>query len=75
MIINSYGDSSFHTFFAISQAICERKKTSSFYPKFVGSSITNVSLSVLKDKAFAAMFGTGVARPMSFTSMGEEIVC
>lgn len=34
--------------------------------------MTNVTLSVLKDKAFAAMFGTGVARPMSFTSMGEN---
>jgi hypothetical protein len=32
--------------------------------------MTNVTLSVLKDKAFAAMFGTGVARPMSYTSMG-----
>lgn len=53
------------------QAICERKKTPSFYPKFVGSSMTNVTLSVLKDKAFAAMFGKGVSRPMSYTSMGE----
>lgn len=56
-----------------SQAICERRKTSSFYPKFVGSSMTNVTLSVLKDKAFAAMFGTGVARPMSYTSMGKTL--
>lgn len=37
--------------------------------------MTNVTLSVLKDKAFAAMFGTGVARPMSFTSMGEKFFC
>jgi hypothetical protein len=58
--------------YTISQAICERRKTSSFYPKFVGSSMTNVTLSVLKDKAFAAMFGTGVARPMSYTSMGKN---
>jgi hypothetical protein len=36
--------------------------------------MTNVTLSVLKDKAFAAMFGTGVARPMSFTSMGENFL-
>lgn len=42
------------------------------HPKFVGSSLTNVTLSVLKDKAFAAMFGTGVARPMSYTSMGKN---
>jgi hypothetical protein len=68
--MHSYDDRSLQILLSISQAICERKKTSSFYPKFVGSSITNVSLSVLKDKAFAAMFGTGAARPMSYTSMG-----
>jgi hypothetical protein len=52
------------------EAICERQRTSSFYPKFVGSSFANVSLSVLKDKAFARMFGKGDPRPMSYTSMG-----
>ena len=35
--------------------------------------MTNVTLSVLKDKAFAAMFGKGVTRPMSYTSMGKKI--
>ena len=34
--------------------------------------MTNVTLSVLKDKAFAAMFGKGVSRPMSYTSMGND---
>ena len=52
------------------EAICERNGQSSFYPKFVGSSIANVTLSVLKDKAFARMFGKGDPKPMKFTSMG-----
>ena len=52
------------------EAICQRNETSSFYPKFVGSSVANVTLSVLKDKAFAKMFGTGEAKPMSLKSMG-----
>ena len=52
------------------EAICERSDQSSFYPKFVGSSVANVTLSVLKDKAFARMFGTGEVKPMSVKSMG-----
>ena len=52
------------------EAICERQKTSSFYPKFVGSSFANVSLSVIKDRAFARMFGTGDPKPMPNSSMG-----
>lgn len=52
------------------EAICERSNTSSFYPKFVGSSVANVTLSVLKDKAFARMFGKGDPRPMPYSSMG-----
>ncbi len=52
------------------EAICERRSTSSFYPKFIGSSCANVSLSVLKDKAFARMFGTGDPKPMKLKSMG-----
>lgn len=52
------------------EAICERNDRSSFYPKFIGSSFANVSLSVLKDKAFAKMFGTGdVSKPMPLSSM------
>jgi hypothetical protein len=50
------------------EAYCERNKQSSFYPKFVTSSVTNVTLSVLKDKAFARMFGTGSPRPLPVRS-------
>lgn len=52
------------------EALCERSNRSSFYPKFVGSSVANVTLSVLKDKAFARMFGTGEVKPMTIKSMG-----
>lgn len=51
------------------EAICERSERSSFYPKFIGSSMANVTLSVLKDKAFARMFGKGDPRPMPLTSI------
>ena len=51
------------------EAICERSKKNSFYPKFVGSSVANVTLSVLKDRAFAQMFGTGAPKPMPLSSM------
>ena len=46
------------------EAICDRMNRSSFYPKFITSSVTNVSLSVLKDKAFARMFGVGTPKPL-----------
>lgn len=39
------------------QAICERDKSDPLYPKFVGSSFANISLSVAKDRLFARMFG------------------
>lgn len=52
------------------EAICERNDQSSFYPKFVGSSAANISLSILKDRAFARMFGVGDPRPMPVSSMG-----
>lgn len=52
------------------EALCERSNQSPLYPKFVGSSVANVSLSVLKDKAFARMFGTGDPKPMKLQSMG-----
>lgn len=52
------------------EAICQREKQNPFYPKFVGSSIANVTLSVLKDKAFARMFGKGSPRPMPSSSLG-----
>lgn len=51
------------------EAICERSNQSSFYPKFVGSSAANITLSILKDRAFARMFGKGDPRPMPTSSM------
>jgi hypothetical protein len=38
------------------EAICEMREQPALYPKLVGSSVANVSLSVMKDKAFAKMF-------------------
>jgi len=52
------------------EAICERNTQSSFYPKFFASSFANVSLSVMKDKAFARMFGVGDPKPFPATSLG-----
>lgn len=52
------------------EALCQRNSMSSFYPKFVGSSVANVSLSILKDTAFAKMFGKGDPRPMPARSLG-----
>lgn len=46
------------------EAICQRNQSSPLVPKFIGSSVANVSLSVLKDRAFARMFGTGNPKPM-----------
>jgi hypothetical protein len=52
------------------EAICERSTQDPLYPKFVGSSAANITLSVLKDKAFARMFGKGDPKPMPSISMG-----
>lgn len=49
------------------ELICERSKKSPTVPKFVGSSATNIFLSVLKDKAYARMFGVG--DPKAFPAM------
>lgn len=51
-------------------AICERKDKSAFYPKFIGSSLANVFLSVTKDKAFARMFGVGTPKQMPNICIG-----
>jgi hypothetical protein len=53
------------------QGICERERISEVYPKFIGSSIANISLSVAKDRLFARMFGdpTKPVRPMPMPSM------
>lgn len=45
------------------EAISERSETSPILPKFIGSSATNITLSVLKDKAYARMFGMGDPKP------------
>lgn len=53
------------------EATCERSNQSSFYLKFFGSSMANITLSVLKDKAFAKMFADPskpTPKPMVFTS-------
>ncbi|KAI3660092.1 hypothetical protein MP638_002434 [Amoeboaphelidium occidentale] len=39
-----------------------------FYPKFLASSATNVTLSVAKDRVFARMFGKGPIRPLPYPS-------
>lgn len=51
------------------EAVYERNHESSFYPKFFGSSAANITLSILKDRAFAQMFGTGAPRAMPTSSM------
>jgi len=53
------------------EATCERSNQSSFYPKFFGSSVANITLSILKDKAFAKMFADPskpTPKPMVITS-------
>lgn len=52
------------------ESISERSKTSPVVPKFVGSSATNITLGVLKDKAYARMFGVGEPRPFPSVSLG-----
>ena len=42
----------------------------SFYPKFLGSSVVNVTMSVSKDRAYARMFGKGAPRPISWKTLG-----
>jgi len=51
-------------------ALCERSNQPAATPKFFGSAATNVTLSVLKDKAFARLFGVGAARPLPLKSYG-----
>lgn len=52
------------------ESITERSKTSPVAPKFIGSSATNITLSVLKDKAYARMFGVGEPKPFHSISLG-----
>ncbi|KAI8929402.1 hypothetical protein BC831DRAFT_444284 [Entophlyctis helioformis] len=46
------------------QALCDHAAVPWQIPKFVGSSIANVGLSVLKDLYFTRAFGSGPARPV-----------
>lgn len=50
-------------------AICERMGVSYALPKFIGSSVANVGLSLYKDRAYARMFGTGKPKPVPGLSM------
>lgn len=54
------------------QAYYERLGESPQAPKFFASSAANVSLSVMKDKAFARMFGTGEVKALPFRSYGAD---
>lgn len=46
------------------ELICEQSKSSPVIPKFIGSSATNTTLSILKDKAYTKMFGIGEPKPL-----------
>ncbi|KAJ1330438.1 hypothetical protein BSLG_009356 [Batrachochytrium salamandrivorans] len=50
------------------QAVCDHRDIPWQFPKFIGSSVANVGLSVLKDLYFTRAFGTGPARPVPATS-------
>lgn len=52
------------------ELICERSKKSPGIPKFVASSATNTSLSILKDRAFTKMFGVGGPKPLPTITYG-----
>ena len=45
------------------ELLCTRNSIDWYIPKFLGSSVTNISLSLLKDQAFSKMFG--VVKPKS----------
>lgn len=50
------------------ETLCNRNAVPWYYPKFIASSTANVSLSVVKDKAFARLFGSGPPRPLPVPS-------
>ena len=52
------------------QGHCDRVHQDAKYPKFVGSSCANVTLSIIKDRAFARMYGVGQQRPVPLGSVG-----
>jgi hypothetical protein len=50
------------------ELLCVRNRIDWYIPKFFGSSITNATLSLLKDQAFAKMFGVIKPKPLPRTS-------
>lgn len=48
---------------------CERSHTPIDLPKFVGTSASNVTLSVLKDRAFSRYYGVVAPKPVPLTSL------
>eukprot|EP01102_Stenamoeba_stenopodia_P002245 TRINITY_DN1202_c0_g1_i1.p1 TRINITY_DN1202_c0_g1~~TRINITY_DN1202_c0_g1_i1.p1 ORF type:complete len:278 (-),score=67.89 TRINITY_DN1202_c0_g1_i1:89-922(-) len=52
------------------EAICEFNDVPWFYPKFIGTSITNVTLSVIKDKILTRMFAVVPPKPLPLLSYG-----
>jgi hypothetical protein len=52
------------------EVACEFSQKPAFYPKFIGSSIANVTLSVTKDRAFTRMFGASVPKPLPLPTYG-----
>ena len=56
----------------LTQMVCELNNRPWQYPKFVATSVTNISLSMLKDRAFARMFAQVGApqRPFPILSLG-----
>lgn len=49
---------------------CNQWERSSFFPKFAGSSLVNVSLSVMKDRSFTRLFGVSNPKPLPLGSYG-----
>lgn len=52
------------------ETFCNRNGQDWFYPKFVVSSTANVSLSLVKDRAFSKMFGVVAPKPVPAASFG-----
>jgi hypothetical protein len=52
------------------QVLCDHENIPWFYPKFVGTSVANVTFSVLKDMYLTKSFGTGPAKKVPLRSFG-----
>lgn len=53
---------------------CNRRNISWYMPKFVGSSIANISSTVVKDRAFMRIYGVGNARKLPAISYAMFII-